>query len=186
MTESGATDGTRTDGTPGERAASREGAASTAWPDLAGRLVPAEGGGHEHVLPIRVYFEDTDFSGLVYHTSYLRWCERGRSDYLRLLGIHHSALMGPSAGGAPAAFVVRRLEADYRRPARIDEVLEVRTRIAELSAASLWLAQRITRGADELFRVRVQVVLLGADGKPQRLDRLLRPALDNAPNGPSD
>ena len=62
------------------------------WPDLAGRLdVTAEG--RSHVLPVRVYFEDTDFSGLVYHASYVRWCERGRSDFLRLLGNNHHALM---------------------------------------------------------------------------------------------
>ncbi len=82
------------------------------WPDLAGRIVEDEGG-RRHVLPIRVYFEDTDFSGVVYHASYLRWCERGRSDFLRLVGNDHRALIGGAAGREPAAFVVRRMRLEY-------------------------------------------------------------------------
>jgi hypothetical protein len=84
------------------------------WPDLAGRLV-TDASGRAHVLPIRVYFEDTDFSGLVYHGSYIRWCERGRSDFLRLLGNDHRALIGRP--GAAAAFVVRRMRLGLRLPA---------------------------------------------------------------------
>ncbi len=100
------------------------------WPDLAGRLIE-DASGRRHVLPIRVYFEDTDFSGLVYHATYLRWCERGRSDFLRLLGNDHQALFGGAEGREPAAFVVRRMALEYLRPARIDEVLEVTTRAKE-------------------------------------------------------
>jgi acyl-CoA thioester hydrolase len=77
------------------------------WPDLAGRLIE-DAAGRGHVLPVRVYFEDTDFSGLVYHASYVRWCERGRSDFLRLLGGDHRRLIDGSDGAEPAAFVVRR------------------------------------------------------------------------------
>ncbi len=69
------------------------------WPDLAGRI-----DGRRHILPVRVYFEDTDFSGFVYHTSYLRWCERGRSDLLRLLGVHHSDLVAPGERRDPGSF----------------------------------------------------------------------------------
>ena len=87
------------------------------WPDLAGRLIATTEGQQAHVLPLRVYFEDTDFSGVVYHATYLRWCERGRSDFLRLLGNDHQALLA-GQDGAPAAFVVRRMNLDYRRPAR--------------------------------------------------------------------
>ena len=101
------------------------------WPDLAGRLVE-DAGGRRHVLPIRVYFEDTDFSGLVYHATYLRWCERGRSDFLRLMGNDHQALIAGASGREPAAFVVRRMHLEYLKPARIDEVLEVTTRAKEL------------------------------------------------------
>ena len=97
------------------------------WPDLAGRLIE----GRRHVLPVRVYFEDTDFSGLVYHATYLRWCERGRSDFLRLMGNDHQALIAGAQGREPAAFVVRRMHLEYLKPARIDEVLEVTTRAKE-------------------------------------------------------
>ena len=95
-----------------------------AWPDLAGRIV-SDADGRRHVLPIRVYFEDTDFSGLVYHGSYVRWCERGRSDFLRLIGNDHRALIDGGAGREPAAFVVRRMQLEFLKPARIDEILEV-------------------------------------------------------------
>src|SRR5450432_3642750 len=104
------------------------------WPDLAGRLAEDAGGGRHHVLPIRVYFEDTDFSGLVYHATYLRWCERGRSDFLRLLGGDHRRLIDGSGGTEPAAFVVRRLALEFLKPARIDDVLEVETRVKNVGA----------------------------------------------------
>ena len=95
------------------------------WPDLAGRIE-----GETHVLPIRVYFEDTDFAGHVYHANYLKFCERGRSDFIRLLGIDHQSLAAPKAG-EPGVFVVRHIEIDYLKPARVDEVLEVVTRCAQ-------------------------------------------------------
>ena len=76
------------------------------WPDLAGRVVSDASGRRRHVLPIRVYFEDTDFSGVVYHASYVRWCERGRSDFLRSLGNDHCALLR-GAAGEPAALRFR-------------------------------------------------------------------------------
>ena len=144
------------------------------WPDLAGRI---EAG--RHILPVRVYFEDTDFSGLVYHASYLRWCERGRSDWLRLLGVHHSALIAPESG-EPAAFVVRRLEIDYLRPARIDEVLEVTTECTEVSGVYLLLLQQIRRGETTLCKVVVKVVLISQSGKPMRLPAPIREALRQA------
>ncbi len=140
------------------------------WPDLAGRIK-----GGRHILPVRVYFEDTDFSGLVYHTSYLRWCERGRSDFLRLLGVHHSDLIAPESG-EPAAFVVRRLEIDYLRPARIDDVLEVTTECAEISGAYLLLLQHIGRQDVALCKLVVKVVLVGQSGKPMRLPGAVRDA----------
>lgn len=139
------------------------------WPDLAGRLE-----GARHSLPIRVYFEDTDFSGLVYHTSYLRWCERGRSDMLRLIGVHHNELHDGAGAGEPAAFVVRHMAVDYLRPARIDEILEVVTECAELGGAHIMLSQHIRRGDQVLCRLMVKVVLLGLSGKPQRLPATIR------------
>lgn len=139
------------------------------WPDLAGRLVQ-DAEGERHVLPIRVYFEDTDFSGLVYHATYLRWIERGRSDFLRLKGVHHSALIGGDCG-TPAAFVVRRMGLDYLRPARIDDVLEVETRVGEVTKATLELKQTVRRVGTELFRASVLVVLVSTRGKPLRLPK---------------
>ena len=76
------------------------------WPGLSGRVVVDDGGAKHHILPVRVYFEDTDVSGFVYHATYLRWCERGRSDFLRLTGHHHQALL-EGKDGPPAAFVRR-------------------------------------------------------------------------------
>jgi acyl-CoA thioester hydrolase len=146
------------------------------WPDLAGRIVKDEIG-RRHVLPVRVYFEDTDFSGLVYHGSYVRWCERGRSDFLRLVGSDHRALMEGVGAREPAAFVVRRMSLEYLKPARMDEVLEVVTRVKETTAATLLLDQRIVRDRVELFTAEVMVVLVSQSGKPQRLSATLREAL---------
>ena len=143
------------------------------WPALAGRVIVDEGGAKYHVLPLRVYFEDTDFSGFVYHATYLRWCERGRSEFLRLTGHHHQALFEGS-DGPPGAFVVRRMQLDYRRPARIDEVLEVHTRVANVTAAVLTLSQEVLRDRIRLFDATVEVVLVSLDGKPQRLDARFR------------
>ncbi len=136
------------------------------WPHLAGRL---ENG--RHVLPVRVYYEDTDFSGLVYHASYLRFMERGRSDMIRLLGVHHSALA--TGEGARLAFVVRRMEIDFVRPARIDDVLEIVTEPAKSTAAAITLVQTVTRAGERLTSARVQIVLIDDTGRPQRLASVL-------------
>jgi|SRR5262245_11519489 len=146
------------------------------WPDISGHLIE-DAAGRRHVLPVRVYFEDTDFSGLVYHGSYVRWCERGRSDFLRSLGNDHRALMAGAAGREPAAFVVRRMALEFLKPARIDEILEVTTRVGTMTAATLTLDQRIGRGEELLFTAEVMVVLMSAAGKPLRLSAHLRDAL---------
>ena len=151
------------------------------WPDLAGRVVADASGRRRHVLPIRVYFEDTDFSGLVYHASYVRWCERGRSDFLRLIGNDHKALMEGVAGREPAAFVVRRMALEFLKPAHIDDVLEVVTRVKETTAATLLLDQRIGRDGVELFSAEVMVVLVSRSGKLLRLTTALREALREQP-----
>jgi acyl-CoA thioester hydrolase len=144
---------------------------SERWPDLAGRVE-----GETHVLPVRVYFEDTDFTGIVYHANFLKFCERGRSDFIRLLGIDHQSLANP-AQGEPSVFVVRRIEIDYLKPARIDEVVEVVTTCAEIGGATLTLAQEVRRGDAVLVRARVSVVLISPSGKPQRLGSRVRDAL---------
>jgi acyl-CoA thioester hydrolase len=146
------------------------------WPDLAGRIE-----GETHIFPIRIYFEDTDFAGHVYHANYLKFCERGRSDFIRLLGIDHQSLATPEAG-EPAVFVVRRVEIDYLKPARLDEVLEVVTRCAEIGGASLTLAQEVRRGDAVIARAKVIVVLVSPSGKPQRIGSLIRGALERFVN----
>jgi acyl-CoA thioester hydrolase len=146
------------------------------WPDLAGRIIEADGV-KSHVLPIRVYFEDTDFSGLVYHGSYVRWCERGRSDFLRLLGNDHRALIEAQGAREPAAFVVRRMNLEFLRPARIDELLEVFTRVDRTTAASLVLAQTVLRGGEVLCEALVTVVLVSVSGRVLRLSQALRSGL---------
>jgi acyl-CoA thioester hydrolase len=144
----------------------------SSWPDLAGRIQ-----GDAHILPVRVYFEDTDFTGLVYHANFLKFCERGRSDFIRLLGIDHRSLANPKEGD-PAVFVVRRIEVDYLKPARIDEVLEVVTRCTEIGGATLVLSQDVCRDGEMLARLKVSVVLVSKAGKPQRLGQLVRGALE--------
>lgn len=147
------------------------------WSGLAGRIE-----GRRHILPVRVYHEDTDFTGLVYHASFIRFCERGRSDFVRLLGIHHQDLLQAEAGGEPAAFVVRHMEIDFLRPARIDDVVEVVTHCAELGGASLTLAQDVMCDGRTLVRARVKIVLLSQSGKPMRVGALMRPALERFVN----
>lgn len=135
----------------------------TQWPDLAGRMED-----QTHVLPVRVYYEDTDFSGVVYHASYLRFMERGRSDFLRLCGIHHSELDAGQAGER-LAFAVRHMDIDFLKPARIDDVLEVRTRCAEARGARLVLEQEVRRGDEVLIAARVTAAVINAQGRPRRL-----------------
>lgn len=138
--------------------------AASVWPDLSGRLVDTG-----HILPVRVYFEDTDFSGFVYHTAYMRWCERGRSDYLRLLGVHHSALAEGAFAGEPCAFVVRRIDAEYLKSARIDDTLEVHTAPGEYTKASITLRQIVMRAGQPIFRLEAQCVLVSLGGRLLRL-----------------
>jgi acyl-CoA thioester hydrolase len=128
------------------------------WPDVAGRIE-----GDAHILPVRVYYEDTDFSGAVYHANYLKFCERARSDALRLCGVWHREIMDRSG------FVVRRLACDFLKPARIDDLLEVETRFNAVVGARLELAQRIKRGDEAVFTAEVTVALVNGQGRPLRV-----------------
>jgi acyl-CoA thioester hydrolase len=130
--------------------------------------------GRQHILPVRVYFEDTDFSGFVYHTGYLRWCERGRSDLLRLLGIHHSELLEPKDDGQPTAFVVRSLEVDFLRPAKMDDIVDVVTECTGVGGTYITLRQEVCREEEVLCRVLVKVVLVNLSGRPSRLPPIIR------------
>ena len=137
------------------------------YPHLAGRHTP-----DGHVLPVRIYFEDTDFSGVVYHGSYVRFLERGRSDYIRLLGVHHTELDAGETG-EPIAFAVHRMEIDFKRPARIDDVVEVLTRPKEVRGARILLSQTIRRGHEILVEAVVTVVLVNRAGRAQRIPESL-------------
>lgn len=126
-----------------------------------------------HRLPLRIYYEDTDFSGFVYHASYLRFMERGRTELLRGLAGDQSAL---HADGSGLVFVVRKMTLDYLRPARMDDQVEVLTWSSALRGASMHLAQAVRRGEDVLVRAEV-VVACVRDGRAVRLPDGLRRAL---------
>jgi acyl-CoA thioester hydrolase len=120
-----------------------------------------------HRLLARVYYADTDFSGIVYHGRYLEFLERGRTDYLRLLGVHHSEL-ADGKHGESIVWVVRRMEIDFRGAARIDDVLTIETRTAEISGARVKMAQTIKRGDDLLISAAVEAALINNAGRPRR------------------
>ncbi len=141
------------------------------WPDLAGRLIPAG-----HLLPVRVYYEDTDFSGAVYHAGYLRFLERGRTDYLRLLGVEQRRL-AEGDDGERLGFVVRRMEIDFLKPARMDDLLEIVTEPASAEGARLILRQRAERGGHILMKALVTVAVVGPEGRPRRMPAALRARL---------
>lgn len=147
------------------------------WPDLAGRIIRDENG-QWHVLPVRVYFEDTDAGGVVYHASYIRFCERGRTDFLRLLGTDARRMIDGSDSREPAAFVVRRMNCDFLRPARMDDLLEVETRVKALGGASVTLLQAISIDGRRIFEAEVTVVLVSISGKPLRLSDAVRGAFE--------
>lgn len=145
------------------------------WPDVAGRII-RDAEGQRHVLPVRVYFEDTDAGGVVYHASFVRYAERGRTDFLRLLGTDARRLIDGSESREPAAFVVRRMTFDFARPGRMDDLLEVVTRVKELGGASVTLEQTIMRDGVRLVTADVVVVLISISGKPLRLSEAVRGA----------
>ena len=147
------------------------------WPDLAGRIIETSAG-RRHVLPVRVYFEDTDAGAIIYHASYIRFAERGRTDFLRLLGTNARAMIDGSDSRAPAAFLVRRMACDFLRPGRMDDLLEVETRVKALGGASVTLLQTITAQGKTLFEAEVTVVLVSMAGKPLRLSDRVREAFE--------
>jgi acyl-CoA thioester hydrolase len=129
-----------------------------------------------HRLPLRVYYEDTDFSGVVYHASYLRFMERGRTEFLRQAGVMQRDL---HAGPGGFYFVVRRMTIDWMKPALMDDEIVVETSVAELRGASMVMNQVVKRGDETL--VTGEVVVVGVrDGKAARLPELLRSAFARA------
>jgi acyl-CoA thioester hydrolase len=133
--------------------------------------------GGRHVMPVRVYYEDTDFSGIVYHANYLRFMERGRTNYLRLLGADHGALFAQAQTQAPGlAFVVRSLQIEFLKPARMDDVLAVETVPAEVKGASIILRQRVMRADETLVEARVRVACVSG-GRARPIPKPLRLAM---------
>ena len=130
-----------------------------------------------HVLEMRVYYEDTDAGGVVYHAAYLRFAERARTELMRALGFDHAGLRERDG----LAFAVRRCEAEFLRPARLDDLVEVHTLLAGASAARLRFAQTVRRGGDVLVEMKLQIVCLRPDGRPARIPDRLRRAARRAP-----
>lgn len=123
-----------------------------------------------HTLPVRVYYEDTDAGGVVYHASYLRFLERGRTELVRARGLTQSGLR--DAAGEPLFFVVRHMELDFLRPAGLDDLLTVETRVDRRGGASVIMAQRILGGSAVLVTATVTVVLVGG-GRARRIPATL-------------
>ena len=137
--------------------------------------------GREHRLAVRVYYEDTDFTGVVYHANYVRYFERGRSDYLRLAGVSHGALL---ARPDPCAFVITRLAIDFRAAAHIDDSLIVHTLYDAVKGPRLIVHQWVTRGAELIAEASVEAACITPQGRPRRpppdLVTLLTPRLASA------
>ncbi len=133
-----------------------------------------------HHMQARVYFEDTDAGRIVYHANYLRFMERGRTNFLRLLGTHQRGLIEETEGEAPGfAFVVRSMQLDFFKPAYLDDVLDVVTTTQEVKGASITLLQQCKRGDDLLVEASVRVAFISG-GKAQRIPRALRLAMGGA------
>jgi acyl-CoA thioester hydrolase len=121
--------------------------------------------GREHVLPVRIYYEDTDFTGVVYHANYLRYFERGRSDFLRLAGVSHQGLLDTAD---PSAFTVTKIEVEFRRAARVDDALVVRTTYDSVKGPRLLISQRIFRDRDLIATARVEAACIDLQGRARR------------------
>ena len=121
--------------------------------------------GREHQLAVRIYYEDTDFTGVVYHANYLRYFERGRSDFFRLVGVSHSALLERPD---PSAFTIVRMTVDFKRAARIDDALLVRTTYDSAKGPRLFISQRITRGEELIATAAVEAACIDLKGRARR------------------
>ncbi|HEX3367082.1 YbgC/FadM family acyl-CoA thioesterase [Phenylobacterium sp.] len=121
--------------------------------------------GREHQLPVRIYYEDTDFTGVVYHANYLRYFERGRSDFFRVVGVSHSALLERPD---PAAFTITHITVDFKRAARIDDALLVRTTYDSVRGPRLFISQRITRGEELIAAAQVEAACIDLKGRARK------------------
>lgn len=145
------------------------------------RKAAGEAASPVHRQAIRVYFEDTDAAGIVYYANYLKFAERARTDWLRALGIPHSQMIKRDG----LTLVVRRCNADYLKPAHLDDELVVETELAKLGGASIDLIQRVLRDGQMLVDMKVLIVCVGKDGKAARIPDYLRGALPRINHGGS-
>jgi acyl-CoA thioester hydrolase len=129
-----------------------------------------------HSFPVRVYYEDTDLAGIVYYANYLKFIERGRSEWVRDCGVDQGALRADQG----IVFAVRKVDADYLKPAKFDDLLQVTTELVALGGASITLRQEVWRGEERLFTAHVVLVCLQETGKPARLSPHIRAALQAA------
>ncbi|MGZ5925719.1 MAG: YbgC/FadM family acyl-CoA thioesterase [Rhizomicrobium sp.] len=130
--------------------------------------------GKTHILPLRVYYEDTDLSGVVYHANYLRYMERARTEFFRLAGVTKMADLDSEE---PTAWAIREVRASYHRPARVDDALNVRTQLVAISGARIGALQRIHAGKILLVEGRIEACIITLTGKPRRLPQSLRDLL---------
>ncbi len=121
---------------------------------------------NEFSIPVRVYYEDTDFSGVVYHARHLHFFERGRTEALRSCGISHTELL---ARVEPLAFAVRKMAIEWIAPARIDDLLDIATRFVDVKGARMLIDQEMRRGGVLIARADVEAACMNLDGKPRRL-----------------
>ncbi len=130
--------------------------------------------GAVHVLPLRVYYEDTDAAGIVYYANYLKFAERGRSELMRDLGVESKNLIADHG----VQLVVKNCNIDYFKPANLDDQIEIHTRVVKVGGASMRGDQRVMRGAEELVRINILIACYGANGKTARMPGELRSKLN--------
>jgi acyl-CoA thioester hydrolase len=146
-------------------------------PQVTSPILDGEIRDGRHHMQVRVYYEDTDFSGIVYHANYLRFMERGRTNYLRLLGADQRALFAEAESEAPGfAFVVRAMQLDFLKPSRMDDLLEIVTRPLDVKGASITLHQEVRRGDELLLEAKVKVAFVSG-GRAKPIPKALRIAM---------
>ena len=144
--------------------------------NVVAKRPPASSGkahAYTHTFPIRVYYEDTDAGGVVYYANYLRFAERARTEFMRDAGADHAGMLRDTG----LSFFVRRCEADYLKPARLDDLLQVETRIIHVGGASLEAMQTVKRNGEDLVRLKVKLACLNRGGRPARLPDGIQAAL---------
>lgn len=129
--------------------------------------------GRVHKYPVHIFYEDTDFSGVVYHANYLRFCERARSSFLNLLDITHANLWDAHQ----MAFTIRKFEIEYKSPARVDDRLMVHTTYDEIRGARLLISQSCFRGESLIITAKCEAACISADGRPSRAPQFLKDKL---------